>query len=283
MARTKTGTPPSHPSKPRKGQARITVRLADGRRKGIYLGAFGSPESRKEYQRVLAELEAGGSYPVAEDGRPACDLTVAELLLRFWGHAKAYYRLADGSPSRELEHYQLALRPVLELYGPTPAGEFGPLALKAVRQRLLGAEQYRVRLPEGPQKGRWVGEAKVRPAEPLAWLGDRWRPVEVLGARPALSRKVINQRIDHVKRVFAWAVSEQLLPAAVHDALSRVPGPRRGHQGTFDHPKVKPVPDGHVEATLPYLAPQVVAMVQLQRLTGARSVLPRTWCSCAVA
>jgi hypothetical protein len=58
MARTPKGTPPQYPSKPLRGQARITVRLLDGRRHDIYLGPFGSPESRAEYRRVLAELEA---------------------------------------------------------------------------------------------------------------------------------------------------------------------------------------------------------------------------------
>src|SRR5262249_55773953 len=110
MARTKKGTPPSYPSKPHKGQARITVRAAGGGRKEIYLGSFGSPESRKEYQRVLAELEAGGGYlHVKEGGRVVSDLTIAELLLRFWAHAEDYYRLLDGSRSRELDHYKLSL------------------------------------------------------------------------------------------------------------------------------------------------------------------------------
>ena len=65
MARTPKGTPPSYPNKPHKGQARITVRLIDGRRHDLLPGPFGSPESRAEYRRVLTELETGGSrYPL---------------------------------------------------------------------------------------------------------------------------------------------------------------------------------------------------------------------------
>src|SRR5437763_527144 len=146
MPRTKKGTPPSYPGKPHKGQARITVRLPGGKRRELYLGPFGSEESRAEYRRVLAQLEVTGG------------------------------------------HY--------------PAG------------------------------------------------------------------KVINQRVEHVKRVFAWAVSEELVPVSVHESLLRVPGLRRGHDGTFDHPPVKPVPEEHIQATLPFLRPQVAAMVQLQWLVG---------------
>ena len=62
-----------------------------------------------------------------------------------------------------------------------------------------------------------------------------------------------------------------MVPASVHDALLRVTGLRRGHEGTRDMPKVGPVSGEVVEATLPHVAPQVAAMVRVQRLIGARS------------
>ena len=71
--------------------------------------------------------------------------------------------------------------------------------------------------------------------------------------------------------MFKWAVSEELVPSSVYEALKTVAGLRRGHEGTKEKPKVKPVPDEHVEATLPHLNPQVAAMVRLQRLIGARA------------
>ncbi len=78
MARTPNGTPPSYPKKSHEGQGRITVRLADGRRHDLLLGKFGSPESRAEYRRALAELEAsGGRYPLKEKGEVSTGLTVA--------------------------------------------------------------------------------------------------------------------------------------------------------------------------------------------------------------
>jgi hypothetical protein len=269
--------PAAYPSKPQQsGQARLTVRLVTGDRHCLTLRQFGSAENRQEYQRVLAVLEAhGGHYPVKHDGKPGRGVTLNELALAFWKHAERYYRIVDGSPSRELEHFECALRPVLDLYGDTLAAEFGPVALKAVRQHLIGKRRYRVRLSEASdQAERWVPESQMKVDEGQALWGEDWKPVEIIRSRPGLSRKVINQRIEHVKRVFAWAVSEELIPAAVHDALVRVAGLRRGHEGTFDHPKVKPVPDADIEQTLPHLAPQVAAMVRLQRLVNARPPSP---------
>lgn len=274
MARTPKGTPPSYPSKPHKGQARVTIRLANGKRRDIYLGPFGSPESRVEYRRVLAELEAsGGYYQDTQPNKPFSDLTVAEMLLRFWQHAEAHYRLADGSPSRELEHYHSSLKPVLELYGETLAREFGPLALKAVRECMVKALQYHVRPVRSERtKARWVCQDKVKPEERLAQLqGKEWCEVDILDKRLALSRKVINQRVDHIRRVWRWAASEELVPQAIYDALTTVTGIRRGQQGTRDKPAIKPVADDIVEKTLPFLMPPVRAMVQLQRLMGARA------------
>ena len=282
MARTPKGTPPSYPSKPHKGQARITVRLIDGRRHDILLGPFGSPESRAEYLRVLAELEANsGRYPQQENGSIVSGLTTSELCLRFWMHAENFYRLADGSPSRELDHYKYALAVLVDLYGSSLASEFGPLKLKAVRQQMIDTQKHLVRFIENTRTwDRWLPEGRVRLADDRTRPGsgiqaeaeweEKWLPVEILKSGKALSRKVINQRIDHIRRVFKWAASEELVPAAVFEALKTVAGLRRGHPGTHDRPKVKPVPWMHVEAVLPFLAPQVAAMVQLQPLIGAR-------------
>jgi integrase len=272
MARRPKGSVPSYCLHKQSGQAVFNWPLGGGRYKAILLGRRGSPESHKEYERVLAEWRASSGAPPQADGKPA-DLTVAEMLLRFWAHAEGYYRLLDGSPSRELDHYKLSLKPVLELYGDTLARELGPLALKAVRQRMLDARQYLVRRADKPgPKGRWLGEDRVKPDENMALLdkGKKWVKVEVLGSRQALCRKVVNQRVDHVRRVFRWAASEELVPQSVYDALTTVAGLRRGQKGTRDKPKVKPVVDAVVEATLPFLRPQVRAMVQVQRLTGAR-------------
>ena|SRR5271157_3116581 len=54
----------------------------------------------------------------------SADLTVAELMVRYLAHVDARYTSSEPAKIR------LALRPVLQLYGMTPAREFGPLALR---------------------------------------------------------------------------------------------------------------------------------------------------------
>ena len=52
-------------------------------------------------------------------------------------HAERHYRDSDGNPTDETRHVKAVCRYVRELYGETCAAEFGPLALKAVRQKFV--------------------------------------------------------------------------------------------------------------------------------------------------
>jgi integrase len=129
------------------GQAVCTVRLADGTRRDLYLGPYNSPESKQEYERVIAEQRAtaAGSdpaspLPTAYDGR---DVTVNEVLVAYLKHADAYYRHPDGTPTQEAQCMRDAVRLLKHLYGHTPAREFGPLAMKAVRQAMVDADLCR--------------------------------------------------------------------------------------------------------------------------------------------
>jgi integrase len=110
------------------GQAVVTL---DGR--DLYLGRYGSVESRGEYDRLVAEWLAGGRRLA-----PGADATVSEVMVGYVRHADAYY-VKDGRTTSEAGLVRLALRPLKELYGHTPAKDFGPLALKAVRQAYVEA------------------------------------------------------------------------------------------------------------------------------------------------
>lgn len=121
----------------------------------IYLGRFGSIESRARYNRELAEwLTQGGSalpaVAVSASG-PGATLTVAELILDYWRYAQDYYRKND-QPTSQVDQIKQSLGPLRRLYGDTPAREFGPLALKAVRQSFIDSGFCRAEVNRKTQK-----------------------------------------------------------------------------------------------------------------------------------
>jgi integrase len=111
------------------GQAVVTLNGKD-----VYLGKHGTPESRAAFDRVIAEWLANGRQLPAPGGTRG--LSVAELILAYYRFAETYYR-KNGAPTTEVEAVRASLRPLRQLYGGTPAGEFGPLKLKAVRQAMI--------------------------------------------------------------------------------------------------------------------------------------------------
>lgn len=105
--------------------------------KDFYLGKFGSPESREKYHRLVAEYLASRRDempPPSPDDPPP---TVAGLILAYWTHCRAHYRRPDGKLSEECGNVKVALRPLRKLYGATLARDFGPLALRAVRDEMV--------------------------------------------------------------------------------------------------------------------------------------------------
>ena len=108
------------------------VEIAGVRR---YLGVYKSPESMNAYHRVVAEwIESGRSQLLPATSQ---EITIAELVAKYWEHAKTYYRRADGKASKELDLYHQSLKPLLKLYETSRVAEFGPRALKSVRQQLI--------------------------------------------------------------------------------------------------------------------------------------------------
>src|SRR5262249_58280637 len=70
--------------------------------------------------------------------------------------------------------------------------------------------------------------------------------------------------------VFGWAASEELVAAAVYQALKAVSGLPKGRSEAREPEPVRPVPDAQVDAVRPHVARQVWAMIELQRLAGMR-------------
>jgi hypothetical protein len=96
--------------------------------------------------------------------------------------------------------------------------------------------------------------------------------------RADLSRRVVNARINRIRRFFKWAVSRQLVPGAVCTDLQTLEPLNRGEHVELDgqdlvvrkSPGVQVLGWSVVTATLPYLPRPVAAMVQIQRCSNCR-------------
>jgi integrase len=117
----------------------------------------------------------------------------------------------------------------------------------------------------------------VRPLRQLHGhtLAREFGPLALKAVRAAMAgagicRTEINRRIGRIVWLFKWAVSEEMIPPSVHQALRTVPGLRRGRADVRESEPVKPVADAFVDAIRPHVSRQVWAMVELQRLTGMR-------------
>jgi hypothetical protein len=110
------------------GQAVVTISGRDH-----YLGPHGTKASRLEYDRLIGEWLQNGRQPQLQ-----CDgsLTIIELCARYWKFAKLYYR-KNGQCTKVTPGIKCALKYIRDRYGRTLAIEFGPLALKAIRQQMV--------------------------------------------------------------------------------------------------------------------------------------------------
>ena len=102
----------------------------------LYLGEYGTRESRAEYDRIIGEWLANGrTLPGSGSGNGA-DVTNSEMLLAFLAWAETYY-VKNGRMTNEVFHVRYAIKPIRELYGDKLARDFGPLQLKTVRQAII--------------------------------------------------------------------------------------------------------------------------------------------------
>jgi len=210
--------------------------------KDYYLGKHGSPESWEKYHRLLAEFSAHGERQ-PEPGAVVCpgaERTVNEIATKYLDFAEAYY-VKNGKPTSEAGLIRASFVPLFKLFGRTLAKDFGPKSLKTVRQAFID---------------------------------------EGLSRTKNLSRTEINRRTAHIVRMFKWAVSEELVPPSVHHGLAAVGGLRKGRTEVRESDPVKPVADAAVDAVRPFVAAEVWAMIELQRLTGMRPGEVQTMRTC---
>lgn len=222
MARRKQGTDPSYRLHKSSGQAIVSLPRGDGTYRDYLLGPFDSPESRDEYDRIIAEWKANGrraeAYP---------DTTVAEMCAAFMEHAKVYYRRPDGSQTGEAANFKATFAPLLALYAHHEARRFDTVALEAVRQRMIDAGLSRKVINQRVMRiksvFKWAAPKKMVPAAVYQEL----RPLAALaeGRSAARDTEPVTPVLDeHVDAVFPHL----LPPTRAIVELLRLTGARPG-------------------------------------------------------
>ena len=108
-------------------------------------------------------------------------------------------------------------------------------------------------------------DAKVREFGPVKLKAVR-EAMESAG----LSRKVVNARVNRIRRVFRWALENELVEPTILQSLQAVAPPKKGRSASRETPDVKPVPEEHIAAVLGNVTLPVRAMIEIQKLTGIR-------------
>jgi integrase len=88
--------------------------------------------------------------------------------------------------------------------------------------------------------------------------------------RKGWCRNLINSRIGKLRRMFRWAVAEELVDAHVLAALEAVQGLVPGELGVRESEPVKPVDPDLLKAIYPYCNRRIRAMLRVQRIVGMR-------------
>lgn len=83
-------------------------------------------------------------------------------------------------------------------------------------------------------------------------------------------RRYIRDQCQRIKRMVAWGIAEELLPANARHALDAVPGLTMGEFGVRETDEVEPVADDIVEQTLPHMSQLAADICRVIRLTACR-------------
>ena len=174
----------------------------------IYLGQPGSPESKTKYDRLITEWIASGRTYIKPSEREG--ISIDEVLLAYRRFAESYYINPDGSNTAELERVNLAIRPVTNLYGQSPAKNFGPKALKAVRGKMIDEKLCRLTINQRvgciKRAFGWAVEEELIP--PSVFHGLK----AVKGLRRGKSKAIESQPVKPVPQHVIDAVLKHLPP-----------------------------------------------------------------------
>jgi integrase len=200
----------------------------DGR--DYYLGEYGSAQAEEKYQRMIGEWLLRGKQGPAVANHDT--VTVGQIMAGYLEHCQRYF---GRIPTVE----RSMCRWLKEHYATTPAKDFGPLALSALRIRMT--------------------KSKVMVGGNRRFPSDR-----------NLSRKYVNALTFAVVRMFRWAAQNELVPGSIYMNLRALGSLEHGRSEARETQPVRPVEEKHMNAALKHAEPMLAAMIRFQYYTACR-------------
>jgi integrase len=187
--------------------------------KRTYLGKFDSPESRKLYAQVVAQIAAGGVGAIAETTAEH-DASIDELILPYLDWATRYYSV-DGEPSKEFTGVTSAMKMLSKFAGETEGRSFGPRLLVSFQNHLVSAGHARPYVNKQVSRAkrffRWCCEQERLP-------GEHWHKLTCVRGLEAgrttarepdpiepVPRAIVEQTLPYLQPIIAAMVQVQML------------------------------------------------------------------------
>jgi integrase len=111
------------------------------KRKPVYLGPHGSPESKTRFAELLEKLATGSQDAPAPPKAAAPTMYLNDLCVRFV--AKEFPRLSKS----EKDCFRSAIRVARKLFGETPVSDFGPVRFRVMRDAMVDGDKEAGRQP----------------------------------------------------------------------------------------------------------------------------------------
>ncbi|MCO6044633.1 site-specific integrase [Aeoliella sp. ICT_H6.2] len=203
--------------------------------RSIYLGKYGSDESRDAYARIVADLLAGRPIEKPDTNRgnptPKPSLTIGELVARFQRHADGYYR-KGGKPTTEPAAIRCALKFLTDHHVGLPAADFSLGDLKVIRQAMVDAGHTRGTINKNIRRVRlaftWAATEELLPPsvpQNLALLpglkAGRTVAKETEPVKP-VDITVVDKTLPHMPDIVADMVRLQLLTGCRPDEVCSI-------------------------------------------------------------
>jgi len=178
-------------------------------------------------------------YTIKNPGSGPAVYTVTQLANDYLDYARNYY-VKDGAPTSHVAEVGCALQALRGMFASKPAADLIPPDLVALRNSLIHIHKV------DDKSGRLIDTGRRR------------------------SVKTVNGRLEIVRDAYRWSVEHGKVPAEVWHGLKAVRRLLKGRSEAIDPEDIPPVERLTVDLTLPHCPPTLVAMIELQWLTGMR-------------